>query len=392
MGTPNILYFNDIGQEVGGAEKSFRFLIERIDKNRFNAIFVCLSEGSLVDNLRKAGIEVNIIRANKKVISITRSQLLYNPISLLIFIIFCLPVIKNLIGLINDKNINIVHTNSLKAHVLGGIAAKLAKKHLIWHIRELLLNRFSLKLLILLSRTLPDRIIVICSKHRELFVNYIRKDKIVTIHNGIDVDSINENVDKQKIRQEFSLNQDAPLIGLVSRLIYAKGHVYFLKAAKQVKRFYPGVKFLIVGDVQGNKRYKQKLLKLVNNLGLSNDVIFTGWREDIQNVMVSLDILAVPSLDVGLEGESRVILEAMAAAKPVVTTKVGGNPELIQEGQTGILIPPCDIGSLAFAICTLLKNPVKLKKMGIEGQKRIRQYFSLQANVKATQEVYLEIV
>lgn len=383
-----LLYFSDIGQEVGGAEKWLRFLIERIDKKSFNPIFVSFSSGSLADNLKKAGIEVNIINTNKRLISITRRQLLYNPIALLIFVIYCIPAIKNLISFINYKDIDIVHTNSLKAHLLGGIAAKLTNKLLIWHMHELVLGRISRKLLIFLAKILPDRMIVVCNKHREFFASHIHKDKLITIHNGIDVDLMNQNVDRQRIRQEFGL-QDIPLVALVSRLVRTKGHIYFLKAARQVKISFPTAKFLIVGATQGSRRYKQKLLRLADDLGLAKDVIFTGFRKDIQNVMASLDILVVPSLD---EAGSMVILEAMSTAKPVVVTRVGGNPDIIQEGQTGILIPPADVNSLASGIVCLLRNPKKAQEMGKEGQKRVRRYFGLDKSIKATEQVYLELL
>ncbi len=182
-------------------------------------------------------------------------------------------------------------------------------------------------------------------------------DKVITVYNGVDLEEFNVGAKGNKIREEFALDPGIPLVGIVGRLDAWKGHEYFLEAAAQVMEEIPEAKFLIVGeDIDQNKKQETKLRNLAEKLRLTNNIIFTGQRNDIPEIMSSLDILVLSSLK---EHFGRVIIEAMGCGKPVIATNAGGVPEIVKDGYTGILVPPRDSDALARAIIDLSKDKKK---------------------------------
>ena len=147
----------------------------------------------------------------------------------------------------------------------------------------------------------------------------------------------------------------------------------------------PIIKFLIVGDGP----LKAELEKLSNGLNIRQNCIFTGFRQDIPDILSAIDMLVMSSL---YEGMPMVILEAMAASKPVIASKVGGIPEMVRDGETGILVPPKDVDALAEKIIVLLKNKDKARQMGLAGRRRVEEEFDVNIMVRKTEEVYQELI
>jgi glycosyltransferase involved in cell wall biosynthesis len=146
---------------------------------------------------------------------------------------------------------------------------------------------------------------------------------------------------------------------------------------------------MIVGE--GNSAYREKLEELSKNLGLSGTIVFTGFREDIPRIMNMLDIVVLSSTT-HLEGLSRVIIEAMASSKPVIATNSGGNPEAVEDGATGLLVPPEDPNRLAKSILILIKDKTKRNQMGEAGRKRAEKLFNIEKNVFRIEKVYEELL
>jgi len=139
----------------------------------------------------------------------------------------------------------------------------------------------------------------------------------------------------------------------------------------------------------GDGEYRKRLENLRKELGLNENVIFAGNREDIPQILADIDIFVLSSVS---EGFGRSAAEAMACAKPVVATKVGGVPEVVDDGITGSLVLPKNPNALAEAIITLLQNKEKAQRMGQAGRKRVEKMFSLQKNIRQTEEIYEEIL
>jgi glycosyltransferase involved in cell wall biosynthesis len=214
--------------------------------------------------------------------------------------------------------------------------------------------------------------------------------KIAVIRNGVDLFPAGEQPAGVTVRQELGLPADAPLIGVVSRLtrsrgIDFKGIEHFLDAAALVVSRCPAARFLILGDGPCRKEFECGAARR----GLEGRVIFVGFQKNIPRWLAHVTISVLPSLS---EGLSNVVLESMAAGVPMVATSVGGNPELLAHGVTGLLVPPRDPGALAAALCWLLEHPEIARRFGRAARQRARDHFSIEGMVQETERLYLGLV
>jgi len=178
---------------------------------------------------------------------------------------------------------------------------------------------------------------------------------------------------------------NTPLVAVFARLNELKGIEYFLRAVAGLIERFDNVRFLIVGD--GASRVK--LEKYAGQLGLNKHVLFLGFRLDVPILLSEISVSVLPTLS---EGLSNSLLEAMAASVPVVATSVGGNPEVIQAGITGLLVPPRDAEALARAIGQFLEEPSLRTKFGLAGRERVRKEFALEQMTRATGSLYEELI
>ena len=214
--------------------------------------------------------------------------------------------------------------------------------------------------------------------------------KIVVIRNGVDLQRFAPPPERERIRRELGLPAGAPLAMVVSRLNPLKGIDRFLEAAAVVAGRFPTARFLVVGEPNPEDRAHLDVLKgLGDRLGIRDRVVFTGLRTDVPALLACAAVSVMPSLN---EGLSNVILESMAAGAPVVATRVGGTPEAIEDGVTGLIVPPGNSAALAAAMIRLLENPELAARLGREGQERVRQRFSLDAMVHATEDLYQSLI
>jgi glycosyltransferase involved in cell wall biosynthesis len=204
----------------------------------------------------------------------------------------------------------------------------------------------------------------------------------LVVHNGIDVAPFRSAVDKTRVRERMGLKPDVWVAGVVGRLDERKGHRYFLEAVQSLASREPRLFGVIVGE----GREKEVLAAQLRTLGLEERVRLVGYWPDLAEALACLDVFVLPSL---MEGHPLAVLEAMAASKPVVATSVGGNPEAVEDGVTGLLVPPRDPGALAEAIGALIRDPERAADMGRAGRRSLDRRFSLEAAVRANEEVYL---
>lgn len=364
--TLNILYLANSGEIFGGGQISLLGLIKGLDKERFSPLVVCPAEGSLVDELNKMGIETQIIRMQT-----LRTLNIFSWIA----------TVRRMVRLIRERGIDLIHSNGSRATIYGGIAARLSKVPLIWHLRIADPDRLVDMLLVRLA----TKIIVISEAVGKRLSWLKDRQKITIIYNGIDLERFNPTVNGEIIREEFHLSHATPLVGIVGRLDWYKGHQYFLQAADKITDTISDVHFLIVGD--GERR--RQLENLTRRLNLNQKVIFTGNRKDIPQILASLDVFVLSSVS---EGFGRSVAEAMACACPVVATNAGGIAEIIEDGRSGILVPSKDAIGLAGAIEELLKDRQKADRIRWAGFKRVTQMFSLKENVQKTEALYNQLM
>ncbi|HZK82002.1 MAG TPA: glycosyltransferase family 4 protein, partial [Humisphaera sp.] len=176
-------------------------------------------------------------------------------------------------------------------------------------------------------------------------------------------------------------------IGLVGRISPWKGQHIFLRAAVLVRERYPRARFQIVGAALFSEHdFEREIHALADSLGVADAVEFTGFREDVGDLIAAMDVL-VHASTIG-EPFGQVVIEGMAAGKPIVATNGGGIPEIVQDGVTGLLVPMGDAAQMADAVCQLLADPVKSQEMGQLGRRRVMKYFTIQQTAARVERIY----
>ena len=209
--------------------------------------------------------------------------------------------------------------------------------------------------------------------------------KVRVVANGVDVAAIDAARPGKAVRRELGLPEGLPVIGLVGRLDHwGKGHKELFSAMAHIRERHP-VQALIVG---GGRRAAE-VRQLAQSLGLADAVHFLGQRQDVPDLLNAMDIFVLPSYS---EGVSLALLEAMAAGLPVIATAVGGLPEVVTDGENGLLIPPREAAALAGALTRLLEAPDFAKKLGQNARKHVREHYSLDRLGREINEIYEELV
>lgn len=205
-------------------------------------------------------------------------------------------------------------------------------------------------------------------------------DRIYTVHEGIDVDRV-AGVAPANVHAEFWMPTHAPVVGNIGALVPHKGQRYLIDAVPLVMREFPDVRLVIVGEGE----LRPMLEHQIRELHLEKHVILTGFRTDVLALLKGFDIFVMSSVTEGL-GTS--LLDAMAAARPIVATTAGGIPEVVVDGETGLLVPPRDAHRMAEAIAALLGRSEERARMGRAGLAQVRERFSAERMVGGTLAVY----
>lgn len=380
----NILYLEG-GTGFGGSSNSLYRLLKNLDKTKFNPIVISFGKGPNIENIRDLGIEIII----KKPRDSDKFKLLPR-IFAFGFFYSTFPFTLFLLRFMRSKHIDLVDLNT---NVASGapalLAAKLLRIPCISHMRGYgKYTNFEKKLF-----KVVDRYICVSNYLRDILITKynIGQQKIKTIYDGLDLDSFKPKVEKNRLREELNLEPNLPLIGIVSRLMLRKGQDDFIRAAKFVLSEFPETKFLIVGDnPEDNGSIKAYLKEIVDELGVSKNIIFLGWRKDITDILSLLDISVFASRM--REGFGNVIMESMALGIPVVATNIGGCPELIKPGQSGLLVEPSNPQKLAEAIISLLRNQELALKISENEKLRASKLFDIRRVVSETENIYEELL
>lgn len=362
--------------EIGGTERHVVNLARALDPSRFELDIACLSrKGAFlkeIEDLRIPVTEYSIrsLRSSKAV----KQQL-------------------NFARYIRDNKIQIVHTYGFYANAFAVPAARIARVPVVVaSIRETgdLWSPMQRRVMKFVCRLAHCVMVNAEAVAERLVAEGYDREKMTVIRNGIDLSRFARNGGDAKLRQELGLAPRTPLIAVFSRLNPLKGVEFFLEAAAIMAPRFPEARFLVVGGtLPGEEAYQRELERLVDRLGLGNRVVFTGFRLDVPELLSEVTISVLPSLS---EGLSNVLLESMAAGVPAVATKVGGNPEAVEDGVTGLLVPPRDPSALAQAISRLLENPEMARSFGAAGRQRVAERFSGEKMVRETERLYLKLL
>lgn len=300
-----------------------------------------------------------------------------------------LGFLASIVRYIKSNMIDIVHTHEFFMNMYGSFAAYLSGIRSIatvhgqvdyaaGKLRRRMAYRWVANAghLVTVSNQLADRF------SKEVGVP---QSRIHTIYNGIETEKFRAKHDMDSLRAELGIPGDAPVVGMVGNLYRVKGYKYFIKAMEIVRKSFPDAVFLVCGRGE----LQSELESLSAGCGLRHHIRFLGFRDDVPALLQLMDIFVLSSLS---EGLSLSILEAMAAGKPTVVTDVGGNGEIVVEGETGFLTPSMDEKRLAEKVCVLLRDKELRGRLGKGGHDRVNSLFSQERMLKDYQELYKTLI
>jgi glycosyltransferase involved in cell wall biosynthesis len=357
------------GGEIGGAEQHVLNLAANLPRSDFEIHVICLFPAPFYQALQEAGISAFAIPM--------RHRLDFGAF-------------LRLAGALGQLQPDIVHTHGVRANLVGRLAARRAGvPAVVTTVHSVLaqdypapLSRLANSLTERATSFLTDRFIAVSQFIKDyLQATGIPPAKVAVIYNGIEPGAWERWEGDSSFRLRFGIDPASPLFGIVARLHPVKGHRYFLAAAREVSGAFPEARFVIVGS----GFYWREVDGLIKAYGLEGRCLRTGFQQEIGAVYAALDCLVVSSLS---EGFGLTALEALALKKPVIATKVGALPEIISDGETGLLVPPADPGALARAMCRILRDPAAARRMGEAGRMLVERRFSLAQSVGETARLY----
>lgn len=368
----NILYLRDTDQ-VCGPGKTMINAHRTLDRDVFSLTLCVTGAGkdgknAFCESAKKAGADVVTLKMTG---------------------FFDLPALLGLIRLIKKRRIDILQTHDAQTRRIGIVAAFLTGVSHISSLHGWIQNNRKQKLAVLLDKFLvrfSKKVIVMSEVMKAEIVSAgVPPEKVLILHNAVLLEDYPVGRSSKKVREEFRINEDEKVIAYIGRLSAEKGPDIFVQVAQSILQKDSNVKFLIVGEGP----LRSDLRKRVDALGLQDRIIFAGHRTDMEQVYAAIDILAITSFT---EGLPNVLLEAFAHNKPVVSTRVGGTPEIISHGTNGFLVEPGRVDGIADCLRLLLSDPALARKMGSNGRKLIEEKLSFRKRTEKLEELYQTII
>ncbi len=352
----------------GGAERMLISLVEALPKHEYRSLICLLKEGWLYDEFRRRGFETVVIPQQRTVD------------------VSWLWAVRHLV---RAQRVDLMHSHEFAMNTYGSLVSLIAGIPQIAtvHGKNYYYKRWYRRLAYrFVARR--GRMVAVSEDCRRFISDKVGVplQRISTIYNGIPTERYEpSSAVRANIRSALGMIRDQPVVGTVGNLYPVKGQTFLLQAMSSVVRHWPDCRLIIAGrgDLESALKNEAK------ELGIERNVLFLGYRADIPELLQAMDVFVLPSLS---EGLSLSILEAMAAAKPVVATAVGGNPEVIVDSKIGYLVPPGNPGALAEKIIALLQDPLLAHKIGKNSRARVMQHFSLSAMVNRYLMQYAELL
>ncbi len=348
---------------VGGGELSLLDLLRGLDRDRWAPVLVVPDDGEVAARGRDLDLPVHVIALP----TLRRP----GPGSL--------RTVHALVRLARATDAALIHANGSRAMAYAGVAGRLAARPTLWHVRIADSDG-------LVDRALSAMATAVIATSRAVARRFPwAPAKVRLVPNGIDLSRFAPRPASMTLRASFAVPASAPLALSIGRHVAEKGYRHFVAAAALVARSKPEAHWILVGDGE----LRGELEAQARGLGLDARVHFAGWRDDVADVLALADVFVLPSES---EGFGRVLVEAMAMGRAVVATAVGGVPDIVVAGETGLLVEPSDPGALAGAVMALLDDPARAARLGTAGRARAESTFSLGAHVDAVARLYEEVL
>lgn len=372
-----IAYLID-GLSMGGAERLMVPILKHLSRSDFEA-YVCALQSKdgnpMAEEIRALGIPVECLEIDR---------------------LRDLNALPRVLRYLKRVNADLVHTQLEFSTILGNVSAKILRLPSVCtiHIMPALDVKPKVKLHQKLEwfvlRHFCDRVIAVAEETRQyhLQISGASPRQVSTIYNGIDLSGfrgLDADRARADVRAEFGIPAGAPLLTTVAVLRPPKGIQFMIRALPAVLEVNPDVHYLIVGDGS----HHAPLMEEVRQAGVQDRVIFAGMRKDVPRLLSASDVFVLPSLT---EALPTVLAEAMAARLPIIATRVGGVPEMIKDGQNGLVVEPQDVEALARAAIHLFSNPQRLAAMRTEGWDIVNQKFNVERQVDDLKHLYLDLI
>jgi len=367
--------------DLYGASKIFLLTADILNQNGFGVIAVLSEDGPLVDALKKLGIRVELVR-----LGIIRRKY-FNLSGLLNRLIVIFKAYKILGLLAKEEKITHVYSNTSAVWV-GALLSKMKGYLHIWHLHEIISQpKFFALWMGKLVQYNAEKVIVVSEAVKEHWRKYVKRNKLHLVYNGIDYNPyLSESVG---LREELNIPEKAVVIGMIGRVNSWKGQEYFLEISEELNKKFLNLFFILVGDAfPGEEHLYEGLEQKILENRFRDKIYNLGFRKDISRVLQTMDIFILPSILP--DPFPTVILEAMAAEKPVVATAHGGALEMIASGKTGFHIPHNSAKEAAGVLEKLISDKGLIKRMGKEARKRVLKKFSLSAYDKKILDIFFD--
>ncbi len=389
--------FIDHTAEIGGGEIALFNLVRTIDLSKITPIVLLFSDGPLVERMRRHA-ETHVLKLESSVASIRKDSLGWRSLLNLGVGWKTARQILMVARFARRERVDVIHTNSLKADLIGGLAGRIAGVRVVWHVRDRIepdyLPEPVVKAFRFLCRVVPDYVIA-NSRGTLATLRLMGKRDGCAIASGVDLapftDVVHDGCEVRPTDLQQNRRNGEILIGLIGRISPWKGQHIFIEAAALLRDRGRRAKFQIIGaPLFSEREYEAELHALCDRLGVTEMVEFTGFVENVSERITKLDIVVHASTT----GEpfGQVIIEGMAGTKPVIATNGGGVPEIVEDGVTGLLIPMGDPVAMADAIEFLLQNPEAAQQMGLRGRERALAQFTIQMTTRKVEAVYDQVL
>ncbi len=387
------------GQVVGGSLTGLLTLIDGLDRNRYQPTLVLYEEKPVGRRLRAKGIPVRVFskrrlpkehplqqspayRSAKTWPGVT--PLLRNLRACVTFLFETMPAALRFARIVREEKPDLIHAcNGFRGNMEVIVAAILCRVPCIVHCKGF--DKHTI-----VERVMARRVAsAICMTHA--IEDHCRRQKIQppeyhVVYDGLDLSAFRPSRPREDVREELGIAPDAPVVGVVGNIQMWKGQIVLVEAMPKVVRRFPDAVALIVGGAHRSGRgYAARVRARANELGLERNVLFTGARDDVADLMGCMDVVVHTSVQP--EPFGRVIIEGMCVGRPIVATNAGGVPEFVHDGENGLLVPAGDPDALADALCRLFTDP-SLRARLSEGASRSVSRFSIERHVSAVTRIY----
>jgi glycosyltransferase involved in cell wall biosynthesis len=368
------ILFIDHTAVMGGGEIALLHLVKNL--YRYEPIVALLSNGPLASELATAGVKTYLIEAGGGLVNARKESLSMGGA-----LESVVPTVMRLVKLIQEVDADVVHCNSLKADLLGGIAGRLVGVPVIWHIRDRIADDYlpakMVKLLRFMANAVPTHVIANSRATLETVRLFDAANSSV-IYSGLDLDPY----------LRIGPKTSGPVrVGIVGRLAPWKGQHVFLQAAALVRKQFPGAVFQMVGSpLFSETEYEKRLHAQAKSLGIEDVTEFTGHRKDVPELLAQMDVVVHASTTAEPFGQVAVL--AMAAGRPLVATAGGGILESVIHGKTGLLVAMGDASAMAAAIVSILSDSDLAASLSNDGRMRVMDLFTISKTAGQTMQLY----